>query len=111
MGALLSSASRMTPSTPSSSWRVDTSGSASSSRMMPSPASSCRVDISGSAAFLDEEPKGGGAVAEGGFVGFNVIGDSVGFKVGRGADVGEPLVGSLDVEGVDVGCSLGVDVG
>ena len=111
MGALLSSASRMTPSTPSSSWRVDTSGSASSSRMMPSPASSCRVDISSSAAFLDEEPKGGGAVAEGGFVGFNVIGDSVGFKVGRGADVGEPLVGSLDVEGVDVGCSLGVDVG
>ena len=110
IGALLSSASRMAPSTPSS-WRVDTSGSASSSRMMPSPTSSSRVDISGSAVFLDEEPKGGGAVADGGFVGFNVVGDSVGFKVGGSANVGGPLVGWLDIEGVDVGCSLGIDVG
>ena len=104
MGALLSSTSRMTPSA-SSSWRVDTSGSA------PPPASSCKVDNSGSAVFLDEEPTGGGAVADGGFVGFNVVGLIVGFKVGGSANVGGPLVGWLDIEGVDVGCSLGVDVG
>ena len=54
---------------------------------------------------------GGGTVADGDFVGFNVVGDSVGFKVGGSANVGGPLVGLLDIVGFDVGCSLGIDVG
>jgi hypothetical protein len=108
IGVLLSSSPRMAPSPPSSC-RVDISVSASSSAMTPSTTYSSRVDISGSAFFLDEEPKGGGADADGEVVRFNVVRDNVGLDVGGGANVGGPLVGLFDREGVDVGCSLGVE--
>jgi len=77
----------------------------SSSTMMPSTSSSRGDDISGSAVFLDEE------LERGGVVGLDVVGDSVGLEDGGGANVGGLLLGSLDNEGVEVGCSLSDAVG
>ena len=77
----------------------------SSSRTTPSTPSSRTVDISGSALFIDDELNRGGVVC------FDVVGDSVGLEVGGGANVGGLLVGSLDNEGVEVGCSLSDAVG